>query len=192
MPSEACFDDTPVCDVRPVCLRGAAQQAPTVHGYTCRLKHGVQDHPSAVVLRNIPSIQQCEQMCNVGDESAPCLLYEYEASTQLCLLGLADSAGMRACATDANRHQAASGVQLVIKTVLPSSAVCDSSQLRHFTQPTHLRVVGAAPIVLSTVAAEHAALYGTQASTKVKRLYGTFARSYRSLRAHAADDWLPP
>ena len=147
---------------------------------------------ASVVLRNVASTHQCRDMCNIGDSSAPCLLYEYEPSTQLCLLGKADSPGMRACATRKDSRQVAPGVELVIKKP-PPSAVCDSAQLRHFAQPTHVAkhaITGTQPVVLSTVAAEHAALYGTPAATKVKRLYGTFTRSYDFARK--TENWLPP
>ena len=147
---------------------------------------------ASVVLRNVPSTHQCRDMCDIHDGSAPCLLYEYEPSTQLCLLGKADSPGMRACATRKDSRQAAPGVELVIKKP-PPDAVCDSAQLRHFAQPTHVAkhaITGTHPVVLSTVATEHAALYGTPAATKVKRLYGTFTRSYDFARK--TENWLPP
>ena len=159
--------------------------------YQQELKDTACQALASVVLRDVADISACQRQCDVAGAS-PCLLYEYEASSKLCLLGKANSAGMRACATDHSTHQEADGVTLVIK-VPPPDAVCDSASLRHFSQPTHVADFGrglAPQVVLSSVAQEHQQLYGALAPTKVKRLYGTFGRSYNFERK--LQPWLPP
>ena len=194
MQGETCLDEEgndmklATCEVLPQLecanLRDPCAYEPELPNTACQAL-------ASVVLRDVADIGACQKQCDAG-QAPPCLLYEYEASTQLCLLGKADSVGMRACASDSSTHQPATGVTLVIK-VAPPSAVCDSANLRHFSQPTHVakfETTTTQPIILSSVAQEHSQLYATPSSTKVKRLYGTFARSYNFART--LQSWLVP
>ena len=194
MQGETCFDEEgndmklATCEVLPQ-LECAKLRDPCP--YESELPNTACQALASVVLRDVADIGACQRQCDAG-QAPPCLLYEYEASTQLCLLGKADSIGMRACATDSSTHQTATGVTLVIK-VAPPGAVCDSANLRHFSQPTHVAkfdTTTTQPIILSSVAQEHSQLYATPSSTKVKRLYGTFARSYNFART--LQSWLVP
>ena len=136
-----------------------------------------------IVLRNIASEDACREQCDIS-LSSPCLLYEYVATRQLCLLGTVDSDAMRDCAdpvTGPVLHHERNDIAVLRVKKQPPDKVCNSAQLRHYAQPTHLGGAAAASnVVLSSVAREHAALYSLPPLTKILRLYGSFARQYRA------------
>ncbi len=165
----------PTCDVRPILSCADLGQACkyTRHtGFECKAT-------ASVTLSNVQSEDLCRQQCDI-QSTPPCLLYEYVLESKLCLLGKSDSPGMRDCADPEKgaTHREINQFAVVAVKKQPRSKVCQSATLRHHAQANHL--AGSTDIVLSSVAQEHSALYSLSAIDKITRLYGSFARQYRS------------
>lgn len=167
----------PVCDVRPVLSCADLDQACkyTRHvGFECK-------STASATLNDVETEDLCRQQCDI-QATPPCLLYEYVSGSKLCLLGKADSAGMQKCAdpnSGAAHREPNQFAVVAVKEQLPGQ-VCTSNTLRHYAQANHL--AGSKDFVLSAVAREHSALYSLNVVDKITRLYGSFARQYRSFQ----------